>query len=464
MFKQIALLTLGLLTSVNGNSVPANLSKLHDDVVKAYIFAYPLMLMETTKNVTTNVEKPVDQKGRFNAPVNQFIHVSVFPDSNFKDVVRPNADTLYSSAFLDLSKEPMILSVPDTNGRYYLMPMLSGWTDVFASPGKRTTGTKAQNFLIAGPFWKGTSPAGMTEIKSPTNLVWILGRTQTNGESDYDAVHAIQKGYKLTPLSSWGKEYVPPLGEVNPAINTQIAPSVQVKNLPAIEFFKQFSQLLINDPLKKEDASMKPILQEIGIEPGKAFNSDTLTQEQIETFTKAIQDAQKQIEENVLTSGKRVNGWQFFPIVGTYGTHYLDRASVALAGLGANIPEDALYPTAFNDEQNNPLDGKNNYIMHFPKGKLPPVKGFWSLSMYDKDSFFISNPINRYAIGDRNQLKFNPDGSLDIYIQNKSPGADKESNWLPAPSGSFNVTMRLYWPTKEVLENQWIIPGIQKMP
>lgn len=461
LYKSISI-GLGFALSTAVYSLTTDTNKLYEHAIKSYIFAYPLVLMETTKNVTTHVEKPIDTGSRFQAPVNQFINVSEFPDANFKDVVRPNADTLYSSAFLDLSKEPMILSVPDTHGRYYLMPMLNGWTDVFASPGKRTTGTTAQNFLIEGPFWKGTVPKHMKEIKAPTNLVWILGRTQTNGASDYNAVHAIQKEYKLIPLSAWGKEYTPPIAQVNDTINSKESPAVQIQNLSAEEFFKQFSKLLKDNPLRQEDASMKKILQQMGIEPGKVFDSASLSQEQKDTLNKAMKEAQKEIAENVLKSGRRINGWQFFPVVGTYGTHYLDRASVALAGLGANVPQDAIYPTAFTDVTNKPLVGKNKYVMHFNKGQLPPVNGFWSLSMYDKDSFFISNPINRFAIGDRDKLQFNSDGSLDIYIQHESPGKEKESNWLPAPSDSFNVTMRLYWPKVEVLDNSWIIPGIQK--
>lgn len=463
MIKKIVSLCMGILISTQASSIALDKNKLHDSVVQAYIFAYPLVLMETTKKVTTNVARPIDKGNKFQAPVNQLVNVSVFPDANFKDVVRPNADTLYTSAFLDLNKEPMVLSVPDMHDRYYLMPMLSGWTDIFASPGTRTTGNKAQSFLITGPFWKGKMPEGMTEIKSPTNLVWLLGRTQTNGVSDYEVVHAIQKEYKLVPLSAWGKNYIPPKGHVLSSINTKKAPSIQVQQLSAVAYFTLFSKLLKDNPLTKEDAPMKEVLAQIGLEQGKEFNAGILSSEQINTFNKAITQAQHKIAENVQTSGKRINGWQYFPIVGTYGTHYLDRASVAFAGLGANIPEDALYPTAFRDEQNNLLNGTNNYIIHFSKGKLPPVNGFWSLSMYDKNSFFVTNSINRYALGDRDKLKFNSDGSLDIYIQKASPGKDKEANWLPAPEGTFNVTLRLYWPKEEVLKNKWVMPGIQKV-
>lgn len=434
----------------------------HHIGVKAYIYAYPIVLMDVSKQVATNVSAPVQKGTRFQAPINQFANMSSFPTADFKDVVRPNADTLYSSAWLDLAKEPMILSVPDTEDRYYLMPLLGAWTDVFASPGKRTTGTKAGNFAIVGPNWQGKLPKGVKEIKSPTNMVWILGRTQTNGESDYEFVHHIQAGYKLTPLSAWGKEYTPPSDlPIDRSIDTKIAPVTQVENMDATQFFTRFVTLLKNNPPAAQDKMILAKLKKLGIEPGKDFDMDKLTKEQLQALNTAVKTAQEQIKSRVPMMGEHKNGWAVTFITGRYGTRYLDRAAIDYAGLGANLPQDAIYPTAFVDENENPLNGKNKYVLHFDKNKLPPVNAFWSLSMYDKDSFFVANPINRYAIGDRNQLQFNKDGSLDIYIQHDSPGKDKEANWLPAPEGDFNLTLRLYWPKKEALEGQWNAPGIK---
>jgi hypothetical protein len=262
----------------------------------AYIYGYPLVLMDVTRAKMTNVPHALGM----GAPINQFASVKTFPDATFTDVVSPNADTLYTQAWLDLSKEPLVLSVPDTHGRYYLMPMLDAWTNVFASPGKRTTGTGKGNFAITGPGWTGSLPVGVKEIKSPTDMVWVIGRTQANGKADFPAVNAIQAQYKLTPLSEWGKPYT-------------------------------------------------------------------------------------------------------------------------------------------------------------------PVNAFWSITMYNAKQSFVANPLNRFAIGDRDKLKFNPDGSLDIYLQHDSPGKDKESNWLPADAGSFNVALRMYWPKESALSGAWTPPPIKKV-
>jgi hypothetical protein len=198
--------------------------------VQAYIYGYPLVTMEMTRRVVTNVAEPTGP----HAPMNQFASLRRYPDASFRDVTAPNADTLYSSAFLDLSKEPMVLSLPDVSGRYYLMPMLSGWTDVFQVPGKRTTGSKAQTYAITGPDWKGTLPTGMKEIKSPTAMVWILGRTYCTGSAeDYKAVHALQDQYTLVPLSEYGKPYTPPPGTVDPSVDTKTPVREQVNAMSA---------------------------------------------------------------------------------------------------------------------------------------------------------------------------------------------------------------------------------------
>ncbi len=418
--------------------------------IKAYIYAYPMVLMDVTKQNSS-------------VPINQFAHMAEFPNANFKQIVRPNADTLYSSAWLDLSAEPIILSVPNTKGRYYLMPMLSAWTDVFASPGKRTTGTDAANFAITGPFWQGSLPSGIKQIKAPTNMVWILGRVQTNGKSDYDFVHQIQKNLKLISLSKWNKNYTPPIHFiVNKNIDNNIPPVVQVAKMDATTFFNRFTALLKNNPPQPQDQEQVKLLGKMGIRPGEIFDSSHLSSKQIDRLNRAILIAQQQISDNVKKTGVRKQGWNLMLIGGHYGNHYLERASIAYAGLGANLPQDAIYLTAFVDNNNQPLTGKYNYVLHFNGEKLPPVNAFWSLSIYGKDSFFIANPIDRYAIGDRDKLQFNKNGSLDIYIQHDSPGKDKESNWLPVPTGEFNVMLRMYWPKEIALNEKWNTPGIQR--
>jgi len=429
--------------------------------VKAYVFGYPLVLMDVTRRVMTAVPKAVAHK----APVNQFLHIREFPDDTMTDVVSPNADTLYSTAWLDLTKEPIILSVPDTGKRYYLMEMLDAWTNVFASPGTRTTGNGRGDFAIVGPQWKGKAPADVKEIKSPTNIAWLIGRTQTNSKEDYAAVRAIQDQYKLTPLSAWGKVYKPPdNAPVAAGIDVKTPPDEQVAKMDAATFFGRLNTLMKDNPPADAEASALNNFTAIGVAPGTPFDLKSLDQAVAKSVEGSVKSAQtKIIAEAKKPHGKKVNGWDVMTNLGRYGTDYLFRSVVALVGLGANLPEDAIYPRVTEDTDGQPLNGANRYLVHFPKGQLPPVNAFWSLSMYNSKQFFAQNPINRYAIGDRDKLKFNDDGSLTINIQHESPGKEKESNWLPAPKDSFNVFMRLYWPKKEILDGAWKAPGVERV-
>jgi hypothetical protein len=429
--------------------------------VGAYVFGYPLVLMDVTRQVMTAVPKA----GAREAPVNQLVHIREFPDPTFTDVVSPNADTLYSTAWLDLTKEPIILSVPDVGKRYYLMEMLDAWTNVFAAPGTRTTGNGRGDFAIVGPQWKGTLPAGVKEIKSPTNMVWLLGRTQTNGKEDYAAVRAIQDQYKLTPLSAWGKDYKPPdNAPVAAGIDVKTPPVEQVAKMDAATFYARLNTLMKDNPPANADASAVNSIAAIGVAPGTTFDLKSLDPAVAKSVEGSVKTAQaKIVAEARKPHGKKVNGWDVMTNLGRYGTDYLFRSVIALVGLGANLPEDAIYPRATEDTDGQPLTGANSYVVHFPKGQLPPVNAFWSLTMYNSKQFFVQNPINRYAIGDRDKLKFNDDGSLTINIQHESPGKEKESNWLPAPADQFNMFMRLYWPKKEIEDGAWKMPGVERV-
>lgn len=429
----------------------------------AYVFGYPLVLMDVTRAKMTNVPHAVAMA----APMNQFAHVPAFPDATFTDVVSPNADTLYSSAWLNLEKEPMVLSVPDTHGRYYLMQMLDGWTNVFASPGKRTTGTGKGAFAITGPNWTGTLPAGLKQIKSPTDMVWILGRTQTNGKADYAAVRALQAEYKLTPLSAWGKPYSSPANlPTDPNIDMKTAPVDTVAAMDASAFFNRLAALMKNNPPAEADAPTVAKLAGIGVFAGQRFNMNKSGADLAKAIAEGVEDGKKRVIELGHNPGnmKMVNGWAITTgDMGTYGTNYDARAGVARVGLGANLPADAIYPITRVDADGQPLNGGYKYVVHFDKGQTPPANAFWSLTMYNAHQLFVANPINRYAIGDRDKLRFNPDGSLDLYLQHDSPGKEKESNWLPADSGDFNVIMRIYWPKETVTSGAWTPPPIRKV-
>ena len=431
----------------------------HEIGIQAYVYAYPMIMMEVTRRVSTNVEAPKGPR----APMNQFAHLRAFPDHTFKEVVRPNADTLYSIVWFDISKEPQVLSVSDTAGRYYMLPMLDMWTDIIAAPGSRTSGTKAAHFAIVGPKWQGDLPDGVEPVRSPTNIGWIIGRTQTNGAADYENVHRIQDGYKLTPLSQWGKSYMPPAKvPVNSTWDMKTPPPVQVAKMSAKAYFELFAKLHKDNSPHELDWNMVEQLKQIGIIPGEEFDFSKLSAEKQKTLERAVGDAQKMIVEK--QTGEAVNGWQVArELMGNYGTSYLQRAYIALIALGANVPEDAVYPMSNVDSEGQPYNGSHRYVIHFDKSERPPVRGFWSLSTYDEEMYFVDNPIRRYAIGDRDQLQYNQDGSLDIYIQHASPGRDKESNWLPAPKDDFDLVLRAYWPVLEVLTGGWNPPAVKRV-
>ena len=428
----------------------------------AYVFGYPLVTMEMTRRVVTNVAQPEGSRG----PMGTLIKLRQYPDAAFRDVTAPNADTLYTTAFFDVGDEPWVLDQPDMGDRYFLLPFLSGWTDVFAVPGKRTTGGAKQTFLVTGPGWTGTVPAGMTELKSPTAMVWLLGRIYCSGTpEDYAAVHALQDAFKLQPLSSWGKDYTPPAGKVDDSIDMKTAVRDQVNALSTADFFNLLAELMKRNPPSEADAPALAQFARIGLTAGQDFDSSILGKEAFSHLPKASFD---RIKLHFLDSDgdmKRVNGWNYTVKAGLYGTDYLQRALITAIGLGANRPQDAIYPTSLKPSVLESYDGSHKYVMRFAKGQLPPVRGFWSLTMYDEQMFFVANPINRYSMSVRTNPVYEADGSLVIYIQHESPGKDKEANWLPAPEGKFHLMLRLYWPDEKapsIIDGSWVIPAVEK--
>ena len=428
--------------------------------VEAYVYGYSLVTMEMTRRVMTNVAAAEDKR----APMGQFMRARTYPDASYRDVTAPNADTLYTTAWVDLSNEPMVLSLPDMKGRYFLFPMLDAWTNVFQAPGTRTTGTGAQTYAITGPGWSGTLPPGVTELKAPTALIWILGRIYCTGTpEDYAAVHALQDACSLVPLSSYGNSYTPPPGRVDPSVDMKTAVRDQVNRLDAVAFFGLMTELLKANPPAPEDKPMLATLRRLGIVPGQDFDKSKFDVD----FAKRVPQVgfDRIMLHYKFSDGdiRNVNGWAFTTKTGQYGTNYVQRALVTVIGLGANLPQDAVYPFSEKDGNGNTYSGANKYVVHFAKGATPPAKGFWSITMYDKDYFFVANPLNRYSISMRQNPKFNADGSLDLYVQNESPGPDKEANWLPAPQGAFILMMRLYWPDAappSILDGSWAPPTV----
>ncbi|WP_053157774.1 DUF1254 domain-containing protein [Pseudomonas sp. P1.8] len=421
--------------------------------VDAYVYFYPLLTMDIIRKQFTNIE-PGKEFGK--GPMNMFVSVPQYPPADFKGVVRSNFDTLYSIAWLDLTKEPLVIAAPDTDGRFYLLPMLDMWSEVFASPGWRTTGTEMGQFLVTPPGWTGKVPDAMDHLPAPTPFVWVIGRTKTDGAADYAAVHKIQAGYTVTPLSRVGKEPEAVSVKVDPAVDMKTPPKIQVDTMSAANYFAYAAELLKVNPPHSTDQPMLAQIKRIGIEAGKPFDMEALDPQIKAALQTVPQDAQALMTWKVPTLARVVNGWSMnTDTMGVYGNYYLKRAIVAQVGLGANLPEDAIYPLNIGDSNGKPLNGANKYILHFNKGETPPVNAFWSITLYDPEGFQVANSLDRFALSSWMPFKTNADGSLDIYFQNESPGKDLEANWLPAPKGPFNLTMRLYGPKPEALNGKW---------
>jgi hypothetical protein len=427
---------------------------------EAYIFLYPLVTMELTRLQATNIEA---EKMPGRGPMNSLNHIREFPAADFKLVVRPNFDTLYSSAFIDVSNEPVLLSAPDTEGRYYMLPMLDMWTDVFAVPGKRTSGTAAANWAIVPRGWDSQLPDGVGRIEAPTPYVWLIGRTQTNGPSDYPAVHAVQDGYRLVRLSQWWAEGTPDEVVVDPSVDMSTPPLDMVGAMSGAEFFSMAAELMKLHPPHVTDWSQIERMGRIGIRVGESFDASALSDGQVQAVESAPLTAQASMAALLPVLAVVSNGWQMNTnSIGVYGDFYAKRAVVAMLGLGANPPEDAIYPLLIHDADGDAVEGSTDYILHFEASELPPVEAFWSVTMYDDHGFQVANELSRFAIADRDPLVYGADGSLDLYIQNTNPGPEREANWLPSPLGPLGITMRLYVPEQSVLMGAWVPPSLRK--
>jgi hypothetical protein len=439
--------------------------------VDAYVYFYALVTMDVTRKQLSNMEPG---KETLKGPMNMFNHEAEYPPANFKAVVRPNFDTLYSSAYLDMTKEPVVISVPATNGRYCLLPMLDMWSDVFASPGWRTTGTQAETFLVTPPRWRPDLgdrvidefklPSATQRIEAPTPYVWIIGRIKTDGPPDYDAVHKIQAGLKVTQLSDWGKTPKTPEVKIDPNVDMKTPPKTQVDTMSAAKYFAYAAELLKVNPPHITDQPIIARMKRIGFEVGKSFDLDKASPAVRAGLERAPSAAQQLMEWKVATLARVVNNWSMnTDTMGGYGNYYLKRAIIAQAGLGANLPEDAIYPLNLGDEDGRPLDGSNRYMLHFDKGQTPPASAFWSVTLYDQEGFQVANGLNRFAVSNWMPFKYDADGGLTLYFQNDSPGTDREANWLPAPKGTFNLTMRLYSPLSQAITGKWNPPAIKKV-
>ncbi len=432
---------------------------------EGFIFGLPLVYIATQADVMTNVAKP--EGGR--APFNQFDHHREFPDAANNKIVGMNVDTLYSLANLDLRAEPIVLSVPPIEGnRWWIMQVIDAWNDVPAAPGSRTQGNKGGNFALVGPSFKGTLPGDVKEIPVDTDIVAIGGRTYTADKADYGAVNKVQDQYKLIPLSQWkeaGTKYSPPASvPVKSGVDAKTPVPTQVFKMSAERFFGRLAELLLTNPAREADAPVMARLAKLGVQPGAKFTIEAFSADTRKAIDEGIAAAQQQIREYESKMGEMVNGWQIARDLGRYGTNYPYRAAWTFFGVGGNLVEDAVYPLTVVDSDGQKLSGANRYELRFTKEQVPPVDAFWSLTLYDKDSYLVDNPLNRYALGDRSKCKVGDDGSLTIYLQSESPGKDKESNWLPTPKeGTFKLALRLYVPKKQVADGTWKPPAVKRV-
>jgi len=391
--------SLMLLVGAQMNAEAGSISNMADDKVmdiaaRAYDFAYPMIVMDYTRMVSTNVEQPTEMGF---APANQVGNFRQFPDDKFTAVVKPNVDTYYSNVWYDLKAEPVVLTVP-ASGRYYLLPHYDAYSNVFFVPGPRTTGTDAGTFLLTGPSWQGEVPDGMTEVKAPTSIVWMIGRTQVNSAEDGATVVAkFQDGLQVELLSQHGKEYTPAKGVVSEAAG-KIVPVDDTRALSIEEYFSKLAEMMVDNPPAQADAPFVADMESIGIEAGKAFSLAAFSPE-LQEKLKSIpeQEHQKWIE---MSTGKRdagkgvsvVNNWIVaMDGMGDYGTNYEFRAFIAFIGLGANLAKDAVYPSTSMDEDGNTIEGNNQYVLHFDKEQIPPVNAFWSLTAYNSKDFLVKN-------------------------------------------------------------------------
>ncbi len=466
---------LAAITATTAKSVPVRAQTSADrpgflkakDIAEAgFIYGLPIVM-----NYAVMYEYAVDRNsGQFKAPFNQLKNEpNVF---TYKDtaIVTPNSDTPYSFVWMDLRAEPVVLSVPAIDPkRYYSIMLCDGNTYNYGYIGTRATGSEAGDYMVVGPDWKAATPPGIKKVFRSSTQFSVAGyRTQLFNPDDLDNIRKVQAGYKAQTLSAYLNQ--PATAAAAAAIDF---PKID-KQLVKTNFFEYLDFALQFAPAQENEKEIRAALARIGIGPGKTLNFKDLSLEDKLEIGLGMKEGDRKVDEAVANVGKAINGWRIGSLPGDsahYNGDWLKRAAAAKAGIYGNDAAEATYPLTRIDSDGQTLDGsKNNYTLTFPSGQQPPVNAFWSLTMYDgKTQLLIENPINRYLINSPMipAMKTGADGSLTLYIQNKSPGADKESNWLPAPNGPIYLVMRLYWPKVEppsILpagEGTWQPPGVK---
>lgn len=435
------------LTSV-GIAEPTDADAVWELVSDAYIYAFPLVLTDATKTMSTNTDGSVT--GR--APVNQINHAKKLADASFRTVVTPNVDTLYSQAWLDIGAEPVIYVLPEAD-RFCNVQLLDAWTNTAAVL------DKAGAYAIALPSWEGELPEGVTRVDVPTATVWTIARIVLSGNEDLPNVNAIREHMRLLPLSAYleGGDYIAPAGTY--AKENDFVPVNKALSMSPAEFFNTANALMQINPPAEDDAKLLEKLAAINVGQGMTFDASILGADAAERWTQMLKGLRATLSAESANYAQNLGQWIYFgrPI-GDFGTAYTYRAMVALVGLGANTVDVAIYPKTHTDVTGAALTGEKTYTIHFET--LPPTLegGFWSVTAYNEENFLIDNPIDRYCINDRSAYRLNEDGTLDLVLSKEAP--EDTSNWLPVSDGEFHLFMRIYLPDMTALET-WEAPVIR---
>ena len=433
----------------------ADLADTWATVEEAYVYAFPLVLVDATARNSTNTVTATDTK----APINQMIHASKLADADSKQVVTPNVDTIYTQVFFDLADDAMVYTLPAAD-RFLSAQIMDAYTNSVAILGSGGDTHGEQSYLIAGPEFDGTVPDGLEVVRVPTDNAWMIVRTEVGGADDLPNVRALQDAMELVPLQSYGREYAPPEGSVDPA--NDFVPVEHVLSMAPQEFFARANELMAKNPPADADAPIAARMAGIGVGPGLTFDVSVLGEDAGERWTAMLKGLEGRLRGSTSGFTRQMGTWSYYgEPISEFGTEYDYRALIALGGLGANPVSVAVYPQATADSAGEVLDGTKSYILHFDE--LPPVEdqGFWSITAYGEDKFLIDNEQDRYAVNDRSGLVPNEDGSVDVLVQAEPPEDDAMmANWLPVAPEQFHLYLRVYLPAGEVFDGSWVAPTI----
>ena len=435
-------------------------SPLVEKALQAYVYGYTPVYFDVSMKTYTNVEKPSENPNQMWAPVDQFFHGRRQQTAENTMGVAPNSDTLYTMAYLDVGKEPIIWHLPEWAGHYYVCPVHNQWADNISIGNRTNPGPIEVDYAVTGKDWHGTLPPGVRRIQMDSNHAMILCRIQQDFDpASLASAHRFQDGMALTPLSKWrrGQAYVPPAGTADPALKPQMLTTVprQIMAMDPQAFYGRMAAVLASNPPTQEDGEAVANLKSFGIVQGQPFDFAALPADKQDALKQALVLGPPMLRRALGNMGPRVNGWPYALVVGRYQEHYLKRAAAAQFGFSGNMMEDNMQSVNLRDAAGAQLNGDHRYTIHFEAGKTPPVDGFWSFTVYTAGTYDIFAPKGRNPIGNHdatNPLHFNSDGSLDIHVQSEPTGdVAKDHNWLATPkSVDFMVYFRTYGPHPQV--------------